>query len=218
MYCGGLPQKPEGELRHALFFDAKGLYNECAELPKVIQDGVVATLPALRAECFKIFAYQQFSEILESALTHGAFSADPKLWENVQNISYATLRYLGHFRKIREMIAALPREECIRQMKAKMSLAGKDLVILRVEAIGTVGIFSKAEYDYELIDFYDEKTGLSAMQRCTAFPATETILQILTGNWPKGVVYHEPHLNMTAMIDNLAKHNVNIRSSMYVLK
>lgn len=207
MFCGGLPQIPEGELRHALFFNEDGLYNEYAEFPQVIKDGKIQTLHYLLPQEDVGFGLN----IFESALTHGAFSPDLNLWRNVQNVRYATLRWRGHFSVVREMIRTIPREKCIKQLKEKLAPAKEDMIIMVVEACGEFN-GQRIKYHYSFCDTFDRATGLSAMQRCTAFPAAETLLQILTNrNWPHGVVYHEPFVNIPQMLDRvMTKYRIPI--------
>jgi lysine 6-dehydrogenase len=213
MYCGGLPQAPQGELNHGLFFNVEGLYNEYAEHPFVIHHGQAKKMPPLYPLEDIIFNTQRFNGRLEAALTHGAFDIDMDIWKRAESVFYATLRYSGHFGKVREMIKNLPRKECASQFQEKMPAGGKDMIILRVIASKTTSK-TAIKAIAEIIDFYDEKTGLSAMQRCTAFPAAETLLQILSSKrWPKGVVHHEPYVNMKKMLTALAWHNLRIRIS-----
>lgn len=213
MYCGGLPQEPQSELRHSIFFNVEGLYNEYAEPPLVIQQGQTKKTPPLLQLEDIIFNAPQFSGRLEAALTHGAFDTNLNLWKGSQSVFYATLRYPGHFEQVREMIKNLPREECVKQFQEKMPTGGKDIIVLRAIAGKKTGKTAN-EAIAEIIDFYDEETGLSAMQRCTAFPATETLLQILSSKqWPKSVVHHEPYINMKKMISALSRHNLRVKIS-----
>lgn|GEM_PF-1895236 len=162
----------------------------------------------------QIFNGDEFSTILESALTHGAFDADLDLWGDVGNIFYATLRYPGHFEKVRTMLKSFPREECVRQLKEKMGPSAEDVIVLRVKVSGK-GSAGQAVFAYELVDFYDPAERLTAMQRCTAFPAAETLLQIIgAGNWPRGVIHHERYIDIDLLIANLARHGLKIKTSL----
>jgi len=213
MFCGGLPQHPQGELMHGLFFNEEGLYNEYAEKPEIIKDGLKCEMPFLLPQTDVYFNTPRFKSKLESALTHGAFHPALDLWNKTKNVSYATLRYPGHFEKVREMIKNLDRAECVKQLKEKLGPAGDDLVALRVAATGKLNE-KTAIFETEFVDFCDEKIGLTAMQRCTGFPAAEVLLQVLTGAWPNGVIYHEPFVNMDMMRQNLKNHGININFSL----
>ncbi|MFH1193595.1 MAG: saccharopine dehydrogenase C-terminal domain-containing protein [bacterium] len=213
MYCGGLPQEPRGELNHSIFFNVEGLYNEYAEPSLIIRNGRVKEAPPLCPLGDIVFNTPAFNGRLEVALTHGAFDANPNLWKGSQNVFYATLRYPGHFEKVREMIKNLPRGQCVGAFQQKMPTGGKDIIVLQVVAAKMTKKSRNAAIA-EIIDFYDEETGLSAMQRCTAFPAAETLLQVLSSKrWPKGVVHHEPYVNMKKMITALSRHNLRVKIS-----
>lgn len=209
MFCGGLMQHPTGELRQAAFFNADdldGLYDEYALTPWVIENGKSQPLHYLLPKGKVAFTDPEFSVTIDSALTHGAFDADPKLWQ-APNVFYATLRYFGHFEKVRKAIRTKSKEECVKWLKENLSPAGEDLVALKVEVIG-----ENQKFCYEMVDLYDKKTGLSAMKRCTGFPAAETLLQAIKNKWPAGVIHHEYHINIKRMIENLAQFGIRIRS------
>jgi len=218
MFCGGLPKHPSGELMHGLFFNEEGLYNEYAEKPEIIIDNSFKIVQFLTPTEDVQFKNPRFSALLESAMTHGAFSPDKKIWGEVKTVFYSTLRYPGHFAKVRGMITKLSREECVRQFKEKLAPAGDDLVALRVLASGNVD-GRPAEYACEFVDFCDEKTGLTAMQRSTGFPAAEVALQILENptKWPKGVVAHEPYVDMQKMRKEMKKMGICVYSSLKLL-
>ena len=95
-----------------------------------------------------------------------------------------TLRYPGHASQMRFILDLgladttsidvrthlTYRDILLRRMRKRLGGAYQDAVVVRVEIEGR-----KEGQDgrlvYELVDYFDEASGLSAMQRCTGFPA-----------------------------------------------
>jgi saccharopine dehydrogenase-like NADP-dependent oxidoreductase len=205
MYCGGLPIKTWGELNHAVYFSTEGLYNEYVEPPEVIVNSrrVMAVPLAYQPDI-----YFSGYDYLEAALTHGGFDTDLSLWEGVSNVSYATLRYQGHFAQVRELLKKYSREECVKIFNEKLKSPLPDLVVARVTCHGDFFTGVK-ELSYEFSDYGDEASGLTAMQRCTAFPAAETLLQAIKGDWPTGVLQHERHVDVLRMMTDLRQRGIH---------
>ncbi|MFC1612362.1 saccharopine dehydrogenase family protein, partial [Patescibacteria group bacterium] len=225
MLCGDILQEPIGESGHLGFFSHEGFDEEYRPMPIVIKNGVPTRLQYLTPQDPEIFVMPDGRTVnnrriikVETALTAKAFEADPKLW-NVNSVRYATCRHFGynHFKTVSEAIRTKTPKEFLNWLKTYIPLATdeKDMIVLRVRASGKKNGAPQTVI-YEIIDFYDEKTNLSAAQRGTTFPAAEHLLQIIENpdKWPKGVVHHEPYVDFEATCAGLAKHNLIIRPSM----
>jgi len=95
-----------------------------------------------------------------------------------------TLRYPGHASQMRFLLDLgladttsidvrthlTYRDILIRRMRKRLGGAYKDAVVVRVEVEGHKD-GEEGRLVYELVDHFDDESGLSAMQRCTGFPA-----------------------------------------------
>ena len=62
------------------------------------------------------------------------------------------------------------RDVLVRRLRQRLGGAYRDAVVLRVDAEGEIDGEARQRV-CRLVDRYDEASGLTAMQRCTAFPA-----------------------------------------------
>lgn len=114
----------------------------------------------------------------------------PFSWEGkVREMEYKTLRYPGHvaiMRPIREMglldlepinvkgNQVVPRDAFIAAVSPQLTKPeGRDLVALRVIASGTKD-GKEASTTFDLVDYYDETDGVSAMMRTTGYSLSIT--------------------------------------------
>ncbi|MFH1808013.1 MAG: saccharopine dehydrogenase C-terminal domain-containing protein [Pseudomonadota bacterium] len=183
--CGGLPQQPRGPLDYALSFSITGLTNEYTGQAFVLRDGALVTVPAL-AELEDI----HFDGLppLEAFVTTGGASTAPESFAGtVRDYDYKTMRYRGHCQKLRLLDAlglfslqpveveaqqVVPRRLLEAVMGPRLSFAdSRDLILVRVTCEGVLADGSRARVVFEMVDRHDEATGLSAMERCTSFPA-----------------------------------------------
>ena len=187
---GGLPQnRAVNPLSYALVFSIHGLINEYVGDAIGLRDGEISRRPTLTG-----LESIQFPEIgrCEAAYTSGGTSTLPwSLQDRVDRLDYKTVRYPGHWKRVqfleemglfgsdpvtigRNRVA--PREVLAELLGPRLSVPlVRDLVVLRVTARGR-----RDQQDvirrYELLDRFDEKMGLTAMMRTTAFPAAESAL------------------------------------------
>jgi lysine 6-dehydrogenase len=143
-------------------------------------------------------------------------------------MEYKTLRYPGHA-ELMEAIRALglldlepvdvkgmkvvPRDLFIATVGPRLTKPkGKDLVALRVSVQGSKAGKPKT-LTWELIDRYDEKTGISAMMRTTGYSLAITGVMQATGKiQPPGVHTPDECVPAEAYIAELAKRGVMIRA------
>ena len=64
-----------------------------------------------------------------------------------------------------------PRDVLAETLMRRLPAEGPDVVLIRVEFEGANGEERK-KIRYDIVDYFDEKTGLSAMMRTTALPAS----------------------------------------------
>jgi lysine 6-dehydrogenase len=146
----------------------------------------------------------------------------------ITNLDYKTVRYVGHCELIRGMVqlgmaSSEPIEVGGVQIRPvdlfsellwkNLPTDEKDLVLLRVTVVGRMkGKVCKLLY--ELTDYYDEKTQMTAMMRTTGFPAS-IIAQMLAGGRieRKGVVPQEFSVPPEEFVKELKKRGIAIRET-----
>jgi lysine 6-dehydrogenase len=191
MRVGGLPQHPRPPLNYQIVFSAEGLINEYVEDSEVIRNGKRATVPSL-GDLEEIVFPPPFGT-LEAFNTSGGASMLPELYEGkVRELDYKTIRYRGHCEKFRVLvdlgftdsepvafgtIVKTQREIFTDLLRKKLDYNDKDVVLLRVTVSGKRK-GRKTTLAYDLIDYYDDTAGMTAMMRTTAFP-TSVIAQML---------------------------------------
>jgi lysine 6-dehydrogenase len=165
---------------------------------------------------------------LEAFHTGGGISTMPFAWEGkIETMEYKTLRYPGHaaiMRPIRDLglissqpidvkgHPVRPRDLFIAAVQPKLHRSqGHDLVALRVTASGTSG-GSPASTTFDLLDYYDETHGISAMMRATGFSLSLTgQLQVGGKVTTLGVRTPDEAMPFRPYVDGLARHGVTIR-------
>ncbi|MEK7485539.1 MAG: saccharopine dehydrogenase C-terminal domain-containing protein [Planctomycetota bacterium] len=100
IYCGGLPQKPIGPLGYKLVFNPEGLINEYYGPTTFILEGQLKEVEAFTA-CIPFKPQQSTEYHYESFFTSGGVSTSPQSFLGKLNqYSYRTVRYEGHFQKM----------------------------------------------------------------------------------------------------------------------
>ena len=197
---GGLPEKPVPPLGYIVTWSPENLIDEYVRKARVVKDGKKIEVEALSG--LEQVEFPGFGR-LEAFNTDGLRTL-PDTIENVEEMWEKTLRYPGHAEKIR-LLRALgffeekeisidgvntsPRKLSIKLFGQKLRKTKvKDVVALKVEACG-VKKGKQTCYVYRLLDYYDEKRGITAMARTTAYPASIIAQLMLKGNIKqKGVV------------------------------
>ena len=210
--CGGLPAAPRGPLGYQLVFSVHGLVNEYLGEAEVLRDGRVSRVPTL-AEIEEL----EFAAIgrCEAFTTSGGSSTLPRSFlGRLSDLDYKTVRYPGHCEKVRAMrdlglwseepvdvagARVVPRR--VFEAVAERALASEapDVVVLRVEASGRRD-GRDATLRLDVVDFADARTGFSAMQRMTGFPAAMVLALLARGEAPPGsaTVEQLPHAPLVA--------------------
>jgi lysine 6-dehydrogenase len=191
IFCGGLPQQPKGPLGYKLVFSLEGLTNEYTGEAVLIRAGRRTTEPAFTG--LESVTSDELGP-LEAFTTSGGSSTCPWTFEGtLDTYEYKTLRWPGHFAKLRPLIelgfldrtaVTVGGQEVVPRQLAHALLAkwidypdDPDLVVLRVDVAGDSG-GRRRTYRIDILDRQDPKTGFTAMERTTAFPAAiVTILQ-----------------------------------------
>jgi len=207
-------------------YSLEGVLDYYTTLSWIVRDGKRTQVKAL-SEIEPVYFDAPVGE-LEGFHTAGGLSTMAFRYENeIPRMEYKTLRYPGHA-KIMEAIRELglldlepvdvkgarvsPRDVAVAQMNPRLTKPdGKDLLALRVTVSGKKGGAQKT-IKYELVDFYDEEHGISAMMRTTGYSLSITGQMQARGEvQPLGV--HTPDECMPGQryIDELRKRGIDIK-------
>ena len=93
--------------------------------------------------------------------------------------------------------------------------SGKDATLIRILVEGWKGTESRKE-EYEIIDYYDENTGLTSMMRTTSFTASITSVMCANGTIKDhGVLPPERCVPSDLFIQEMKKRGVEIKHRTY---
>ena len=108
-------------------------------------------------------------------------------------------------------IEVVPRDVLHACMEPKIRAADdeRDLVIVRVKAVGEKD-GKPAESMVELIDYYDEATGFTAMQRTTGWDGAIVAIMNAKGHTPRGVKPVEIAVPPQQFIDELKRRGFSM--------
>lgn len=221
---GGLPQNPEPPMNYSLFFSTEGLINEYYEPPVVVENYKIVTgEPLGDLETVSLTEYPE----LEAFNTSGGLSTLPEnAGSHVKNLNYKTIRYKGHHKQAKLLFdlgfmnpdklevfknKISPRDILIHQLNNTLTVCDRDVILLKVTANGEKDNQFK-QINYEIVAYFDENSGLSAMMRMTAFPAS-IIAQMITENKikEKGVVPSELVVDCKKLLSALEKRNIILK-------
>lgn len=195
IWVGGLPRDPKPPLDYQIVYSLEGVLDYYVTPAVVLRDGKVSTVEALSGQetvHFGVGAPQGYGLELEAFYTGGGISTMPYRYEGrIRVMEYKTLRYPGHahvMRAVRELglladedvefdgTRINPRQFFIRMATpALANPEGDDMVVARVRVAGTRKGVEQAVV-YELLDFFDPETKLTAMARTTGFSLAVTAL------------------------------------------
>ena len=223
IYVGGLPQHPEPPLNYQIVYSLEGALDYYTTPSWVLRDGKPARVDALSE--LESLGFPPPVGTLEAFHTGGGISTLPWAYEGrVRTMEYKTLRYPGHLaimRPIRELglldltpmkvkgKEIVPRDAFIAAVSPKLNKpTGRDLVALRVDVRSSNG----KRASWELLDYYDEARGLSAMMRTTGYSLSITGLMQADGRVTvRGVQTPDEAVPFDAYVAELKKRGVEIR-------
>ena len=225
IYVGGLPQNPEPPLNYQIVYSLEGVLDYYTTLSWVLRGGKRTRVKALSER--EAVDFPKPLGTLEAFHTAGGLSTMAFRYEGkIPTMEYKTLRYPGHaalMESIRELglldldpvevkgHKIIPRDAFIATVGPKLRKPeGRDLVALRVTASGTKKGKQKT-VGWELLDYYDAKTGISAMERTTGYSLAITGLMQARKQVTPGVLTPDEAIPAEPYIAALAKRGVKIR-------
>jgi lysine 6-dehydrogenase len=226
---GGLPLNPRPPLNYQIIFSVEGLINEYTERARVIRDGHVVEVDSM-TEIERLAFAPPFTE-MEAFQTSGGTSTLPETFKGrVRELDYKTIRYPGHCEQFKLLIElglaaseeievdgvvgrVSPRRVLEEMLRRRLPADEPDVVLVRVEFRG-VSKGEKRRLRYDIIDRFDESTGLSAMMRTTAFPASVIAQMMARGEIKeKGAIPQELAVPPDSFVAELAKRNIQITTT-----
>jgi len=221
---GGLPQEPQPPLDYQLVFSVEGLINEYIETARVIRDGEVRQVESMTE--LEDLTFDGFPP-LEAFQTSGGTSTLPESFlGKIRDLDYKTIRYAGHCDKFRTMIKlglcssdeivadfhkVSPRKVFGRLLEMHLPADQPDYVLVRVDFAGVAAGLEK-RFRYDIVDKLDPRTGLSAMMRTTAFPASIIAQMMARGDvLERGATPQEKAIDPDKFVAELDRRNIKIR-------
>jgi len=224
MWDGGIPQKPRPPFNYLLTFNIAGLTNEYAEPAVFLRDCKVT-----KVEPMSELETVQFPEpigTLEAFVTGGG--TDTMAWTfegRLRTLQNKTLRHPGHFAQLRAFydlglwdlkpvraggVEVVPRDVFHALFEPKVTFPGdKDIVIVRVKAVGKKN-GRDSEAIVEVIDYFDEATGFTAMERCTGWSAAIVAEMMAEGRTPRGAGGVETQVPPRPFVDELRRRGIDV--------
>jgi lysine 6-dehydrogenase len=231
IYVGGLPQTPEPPLNYQIVYSLEGVLDYYTTLSWVVRDAKRAQVVALSER--ETVSFPAPVGDLEAFHTAGGLSTMAWRYEGkIPTMEYKTLRYPGHA-EIMETIRALglldlepvdvkgskvvPRDLFVSVVGPKLTKPrGKDVLALRVTVQGTKG-GKPATRQFDLIDRYDEKHGISAMMRTTGYSLSITgQMQARREVGPPGVWTPDECMPAEKYIAELRKRGMDVKERINV--
>jgi saccharopine dehydrogenase-like NADP-dependent oxidoreductase len=180
---GGLPEKPVPPLDYVITWSPENLIDEYMRKARIVKEGKIIEVEALSG--LEEVEFPEFGK-LEAFYTDGLRTL-PQTITDAYDMWEKTLRYLGHAEKIKLLktlgffeekqidfdgASVSPRKLTVKLFEQKLRKPEvKDVVALKVEVSG-VKNGRQTRYVYHLLDYYDEKRGITAMARTTAYSAS----------------------------------------------
>jgi lysine 6-dehydrogenase len=221
---GGLPQNPRPPLDYQLVFSVEGLINEYIEVARVIRNGEIKEVESMTE--LESLSFDNFPA-LEAFQTSGGTSTLPETFlGKIRELDYKTIRYGGHCEKFKALIdlglcsseeilvdyaKVTPRKVFGELLQKHLPADEPDYVLVRLEFAGTKN-GERKQFRYDIVDKFDETTGLSAMMRTTAFPASIIAQMMARGDvLQRGATPQEKAIDAEKFVAELKRRSIDIR-------
>lgn len=222
---GGLPQSAQGPLFYRFVFSPQGLVNEYKEPCRVIEDGELKEVEPLTG-WEKVYVGPPLGTLEACHTSGGSSTLVETFLGKVKTLNYKTLRYPGHFRRVKLLkelgffgeeelhidgTRVSPRTLTERLLEAALGWETRDLVMVKVSVIGEKRK-KKEKWEVYLYHESDEKSGLTAMAQTTGFSAAIIARLIAQGAVKqKGVLRQETDIPGDLFINEMGKRGMNFR-------
>ncbi len=223
---GGLPQKPKLPLNYQLVFSVEGLINEYVEKARVIRAGRTKEIDSMTE--LEALSFEGFPALEAFQTSGGTSTLTETFLGKIKELDYKTIRYAGHCDKFKAMIdlglcsseeivtdyvKVKPRKVLAELLQKNLPADEPDYVLVRLDFSGIKDGHMKS-LRYDIVDRFDEETGLSAMMRTTAFPASIIAQMMAKGDVNmRGATPQEKAINAEKFVAELSRRNIKIEES-----
>lgn len=229
MWDGGNPVDPRPPFDYLLTFHMSGLTNEYDQPAVFIRDGKVTEVPQMTE--LENVEFPEPIGTLEAFVAGGGTDTMPWTYEGkLRTLQNLTLRYPGHYAQLKAFYdlglwslepikvgdqEVVPREVFHALFEPKVTYPDdRDMVIVRVRTIGEKD-GKPAESFVELIDYYDEETGFTAMERGTGYSAAIVTEMMARGQIEHGAGGVEVMVPARLFVDEMAKRNLKVKEEVH---
>jgi lysine 6-dehydrogenase len=224
MWDGGIPQEPRPPFNYLLTFHIAGLTNEYAELAVFLRDWQVTEVEPMTE--LETVQFPQPIGALEAFVTGGGTDTMPWTFEGqLRTLQNKTLRWPGSFAQLRAFydlglwdleqlrvgdVKVVPRYVFHALFEPKVTFSDdEDMVIVRIKATGKKD-GREAEAVVEVIDYFDEETGFTAMERSTGWSAAIVAEMMARGDTPRGAGGVETQVPAGLFVDQLRRRGIGV--------
>jgi lysine 6-dehydrogenase len=223
IYDGGLPTNPKPPFNYLLTFNFDGLANEYYGNGVFLRDGAIVEVP-----CFSELEHVEIPQIgrLEAFTAAGECSTCPWTFRGrLKVFESKILRYPGNFAQLKTMndlglfsdkevevggAKVIPRRVLQAIFEPQVRLPGeKDVAIVRVRCVGEKNKRS-AEAVVDIVDYYDDRTGFTAMERTTGWHASIVAIMMARGETPRGAKPLEIAVPGAAFVREMKRRGINL--------
>lgn len=185
LWDGGIPQNPTPPWNYQCAFNINGLTNEYYGEVAVLRDGKLTMIGAF--EKLEALVFEGVGE-LEAFITTGGTSTAPYTYEGkLRTYQNKTCRWPGHFVQFKSFQqlglfelepievngqSIVPRDVFHALLEPQITAPViKDVCVMRAKGVGEDPDGRERAVSIDLVDYYDEATGFTAMERITGWHA-----------------------------------------------
>jgi lysine 6-dehydrogenase len=230
MWDGGIPQNPRPPFNYLLSFNIAGLTNEYAEPAVFLREGKITEVEPMTE--LETVEFPEPIGTLEAFVAGGGTDTMPWTYEGkIRTLQNKTLRHPGSLAQLRAFydlglwgllpiqvgdVEVVPRDVFHALFEPKVTFPGdKDLVLIRVKAVGKKD-GRDAEALVEVIDYPDEETGFTAMERCTGWSAAIVAEMMARGQIPPGAGGVETQVPARPFVEQLRQRGIEVTQRVLV--
>jgi lysine 6-dehydrogenase len=230
IWDGGNDQHPKPPFNYICTFNIAGLTNEYYGVAYFLKDGKVDVVPTFREEDYEIVDFPKPIGRMEAFVAGGGTSTMPWSFEGkLKTLWNKTLRWPGHFQQWKAYMDAGLLEEtpvnvkgqlisprdllhAVIDPKIRAKPEDRDFVIVRVLGRGEKD-GKRAEFLLDLVDYYDETTGFTAMERTTGWDGAIVAIMNAKGITPRGANNVENAVPGDLFVEELKRRDFNIKET-----
>ena len=190
---GDVPLNPEPPFKFRLSWSADKILDDYTLPVRLIENEKVIETDSLSRD-ERLYFNEPFGEMEAFCTAGGLSTLVNDLAHKVKTLDHKTIRWPGHADQMRFLIGLgfaetqkidvrthlTYRDVLIRRMRRRMGGEHEDAVLMRVLIKGRIGKETKTLV-YEMVELYDEKNHMTAIQRATSIPAATVACMVASG-------------------------------------